>query len=105
MTRGVVAVLLVVAIYSQLVNLWFVRRIGSELPAQMQTFLWIRRLLMISSLLSGGLSFVATNIKISLQIIFATTLVAWAVSGLVFRKSYVRLQRRGGGATDAARPE
>jgi hypothetical protein len=84
MSRGVFVVLLTVGIAGQLVGLRVVRQIGSQLTTQLRIALWIKKLSMLSMLLSGGLSLVATQVETPLDIIFIASLGVWAISTLWF---------------------
>jgi hypothetical protein len=84
MSRGVFVVLLTIGIAGQLVGLRVVRQIGSQLTTQLRIALWIKKLSMLSMLLSGGLSLVATQVETPLDIIFIASLCVWAISTLWF---------------------
>jgi hypothetical protein len=84
MSRSVIIVLLTIGITVQLVSLMVVRQIGSQLTTQLRIALWIKKLSMLSTLLSGGLSLVATQVETPLDIIFIASLGVWAVSTLWF---------------------
>jgi hypothetical protein len=86
-SRGVIVVLLTIGITGQLVILWIVRRFGSELTGPLRIAFWTKRLSMLSMLLSGGLSLVATRFETPLDLVFIASLGVWAASSFWIRRA------------------
>ena len=95
MSRGVIIVILTIGITGQLVSLWVVRQIGSQLTTSVRIALWTRKLSIQSMLLSGGLTLVATRIETPLDILFIASVGVWAVSSFLIWRARVTIPRKG----------
>jgi hypothetical protein len=80
MGRSATIALLIIAISAQVLSLWALRQIHPHLTARPSAALWSIRILMIVTLLSGGLSLIAPRIESPLEIIFVVSFSAWVVS-------------------------
>jgi hypothetical protein len=95
MSRGVIVALVVVAITSQLVGLWVLRTISFHSKARTPMAVWVRKVSIISMLVSGGLFFVVRQNETPLEIIFIASFAGWAVSNLLLWRTRAAVHRGG----------
>jgi O-antigen/teichoic acid export membrane protein len=84
MSRGAIIVLLAIGISVQLLGIW-VRRTGYRLTPRQYFALWTRTVLMLSALLSAGLSLIANRFQTLLDTFFVASMAGWLVSSVWFR--------------------
>lgn len=94
MSRNVIIVVVIFGIASQLLGLRMIRQLGSQLTTPLRIALWIKRISMLSVLLSGVLALVLPQIEIVFTVVIvclcvwiASTLSYWIVRLTISRRS------------------
>lgn len=82
MGRGGIIAMLVIAIFGQVLGSWALTQIRPELTPRLSAALWSIRILMIVTLLTGGLSLIASRIESPVEFLFIVSFGAWVVSVL-----------------------
>jgi len=80
MSNGVVIVLMVAGVATELHSMWLVRKFGSQLTFPLRVTLTAKKFSVLLILLSAGFSLVATKFERPLETIFVVSVVAWLVS-------------------------
>jgi hypothetical protein len=84
MSRTAIIVVGLLGICTEVHGLWLMRKIAARLTNPMRIVLWIKRVSVLSLLVSGTLSLVAAHFETSLSVVFLASFAAWVVSTMGF---------------------
>jgi len=82
--RETTIVLVTFAVAAQLLNLWIIQRLRPHMTHPLWVALWTKKLIVVLTVLSGGLSLVVTRLETPLSILFIASLGAWLVASFWF---------------------